>query len=153
MTLCRTCGAVPYRYSTSFIILWMTARAWHPIPALPEPDQCWQCIQEKMEWWSRIRHLPPQHPDRKAWLRSSTPIPILDVTNPEVRRSLRAGANAAKRYRKELQRERERERNRWMRQQLRKLRRAEKKRQRAIREVLERAVEIAFEDERDGACP
>lgn len=145
--ICQLCKSKPaYEYSPQFVELWETARAWFPLLALPESKFCLDCVEYKLQW-AVVRDLPKDHPKRKEFLRSSTPIPTLNMNDPEVKKMLRLGAAKVKRYKKELQKERERKRREWMRRFLRRLKREEKQRRKRINAVLEQAAQLLWERE------
>lgn len=135
MNPCPTCGGTLPAYSASFVKLWETAMRWFPIYALPPIKACVDCMLYKAG-----RPVSGFYLDRRErWLRSGTEIPALDKET--VARHKKGGERYRKGREKLLNKQREKMRKIWMRREMRKLRREEKKRLRAIREVLERAVE------------
>lgn len=131
---CPTCGQA--LYTPEYVALYERAMLWYPLVALSN-QTCEECVHFKEGKPTTFAF----RQRRRRWLLSSTPLPELDLSDPQVRKGLRKGKQKLKEYRRLVQKQREKRRKLELRRAMRKYKREMKPRLKAIREVLERAAE------------
>lgn len=130
---CPTCGQA--LHTPEYVALYECAMLWYPLIALSN-QPCEECVRFKE---GKVTFAHRQR--RRRWLLSSTPLPELDLSDPQVRKGLRKGKQKLKEYRRLVQKQREKRRKLELQREMRKYKRDMKPRLKAIREVLERAAE------------
>ncbi len=123
--------------------MWATAMQWFPLYALPEPRWCSDCLLHRA---GRRTHVPGYRARRKAWLRSSPPMVVLNMKDPKVQAMIRRGQREAVAFKKLRAKQREQWRKLVVRRMNRKQDRIEKETRKRIQAVLDVAIEIANEN-------